>query len=152
MVGKVEIKMVCSKREVRCRGRGIEQLDKMNWWLGIGLKTGKTSGEGVGWLVGLLVGVHRGWEKLVKDPGGRNYLGKRSIKLKKESNMETTSCIPQFQPWLEKTNLSLSVIELEFVFFMNSIVLYLIPFFCIQFCHTFFHVVYWELCLLWIVT
>lgn len=45
-----------------------------------------------------------------------------------QSNPEITSCIPQFHPWLKKINLSLSVIELETVYFMNVIVIVLIPF------------------------
>lgn len=43
--------MVHFKRVVCCRGRDIEKLEKMNRWLGISSKTGKSNGEGVGWLV-----------------------------------------------------------------------------------------------------
>ena len=51
MIGKIERQMVHFKRVVHCRGRGIEQLEKMNGWLGVSLKTWRIDEEGVGCLV-----------------------------------------------------------------------------------------------------
>ena len=56
---------------------------------------------------GQLVADRGGRDWLVTDCGGRNNLGKISIKLKKASNQETTSYIPQFHPWSK----NISVIE-----------------------------------------
>ena len=64
MTGKIERWMVHFKRVVCCRGRGIEQLEKTNGWLGVSLKTRKIDREGVGWLVS-----SRLWRKVWESHG-----------------------------------------------------------------------------------